>query len=260
MRINTVSARPQVETPGWNAPSGEDLATIYTDLQTGPAGPAAAQRRPRHHQPPTPSRHHTNPAAPNHHRHPDQPAPPTPTARSMDLRPGPRHRTSPPPEKTTPPVSAPPTPIVRSRPPVHSAPPVRPSTPPVPPPRPADRPPVPALHPAERPPVPPLRPAESSPAEIGTPPPPSEQGPRRSLTWLIAAIVVVLAAAGITGYLAINGHRHAASRPSQTVLPFTGPNWPRHQPLPPRRPPPPVRRAAIFPENGNPATTNVQRA
>ena len=31
MRINTVSALPQVETPGWNAPSGEELATIYTD-------------------------------------------------------------------------------------------------------------------------------------------------------------------------------------------------------------------------------------
>src|SRR5271167_3519983 len=31
MRINTVSALPQVETPGWDAPVGEELATIYTD-------------------------------------------------------------------------------------------------------------------------------------------------------------------------------------------------------------------------------------
>ena len=31
MRINGVSALPQVETPGWNAPPGEELATIYTD-------------------------------------------------------------------------------------------------------------------------------------------------------------------------------------------------------------------------------------
>ncbi len=31
MRINGVSALPQVETPGWNAPSGEELATIYSD-------------------------------------------------------------------------------------------------------------------------------------------------------------------------------------------------------------------------------------
>jgi serine/threonine protein kinase len=31
MRINTVSALPQLETPGWDAPAGEELATIYTD-------------------------------------------------------------------------------------------------------------------------------------------------------------------------------------------------------------------------------------
>jgi serine/threonine protein kinase len=31
MRINTISALPQMETPGWDVPSGEELATIYTD-------------------------------------------------------------------------------------------------------------------------------------------------------------------------------------------------------------------------------------
>ncbi len=31
MRINGVSALPQVETPGWNTPAGEELATLYTD-------------------------------------------------------------------------------------------------------------------------------------------------------------------------------------------------------------------------------------
>jgi serine/threonine protein kinase len=31
MRINTVSALPQVETPGWDTPPGEELATIYSD-------------------------------------------------------------------------------------------------------------------------------------------------------------------------------------------------------------------------------------
>jgi serine/threonine protein kinase len=31
MRINGVSALPQVETPGWEVPSGEELATIYSD-------------------------------------------------------------------------------------------------------------------------------------------------------------------------------------------------------------------------------------
>jgi eukaryotic-like serine/threonine-protein kinase len=31
MRIDAVSALPQVETPGWSVPSGEELATIYSD-------------------------------------------------------------------------------------------------------------------------------------------------------------------------------------------------------------------------------------
>jgi serine/threonine protein kinase len=31
MRINGISALPQVETPGWQAPAGEELATIYSD-------------------------------------------------------------------------------------------------------------------------------------------------------------------------------------------------------------------------------------
>ncbi|WP_197495214.1 protein kinase family protein, partial [Mycobacterium kyorinense] len=31
MRINAVSALPQMETPGWDSPSGEERATIYTD-------------------------------------------------------------------------------------------------------------------------------------------------------------------------------------------------------------------------------------
>ena len=31
MRINGVSALPQVETPGWETPAGEELATIYSD-------------------------------------------------------------------------------------------------------------------------------------------------------------------------------------------------------------------------------------
>jgi serine/threonine-protein kinase len=86
--------------------------------------------------------------------------------------------------------------------------------------------------PARRPPVPQPRPAESSPAEIGIPPPPWEQGPHRSLWPLVAAIVVILVAgAGITGYQLWAAHR----APSQTqhreptygpqvTLPFTGLN------------------------------------
>ncbi|OBG35451.1 protein kinase family protein [Mycobacterium sp. E3198] len=31
MRINTISALPQMETPGWDVPPGEELATLYSD-------------------------------------------------------------------------------------------------------------------------------------------------------------------------------------------------------------------------------------
>jgi hypothetical protein len=31
MRINTVSALPQMKTPGWDTPAGEELATVDTD-------------------------------------------------------------------------------------------------------------------------------------------------------------------------------------------------------------------------------------
>ena len=100
MRINTVSALPQVETPGWNTPAGEELATLYTDTyKLGLLALRLSDRRSRHHQPRPPPRRHTNTAAPNHHRHPDQPGPATPPARSLDLRPGQRHRTRPTPTK-----------------------------------------------------------------------------------------------------------------------------------------------------------------
>ena len=52
---------------------------------------------------------------------------------------------------------------------------------------------------------------------------PGRQRPRRRLKWpLIAAIVVIVAAVGITGYLVINAHRYPASQSAptyrQTVL------------------------------------------
>jgi DNA-binding beta-propeller fold protein YncE len=73
--------------------------------------------------------------------------------------------------------------------------------------------------PPGRPPVPQPRPAEWPPTEIGTSPPPSEQGPRRQLKWPLIVVTVAVIAAGITGYLYINAHRVPA-------LPFTGLNRP----------------------------------
>jgi serine/threonine protein kinase/sugar lactone lactonase YvrE len=158
MRINTVSALPQVETPGWNAPAGEELATIYTDtyklgllalrLLTGDHDTT----NPGHLPAKTPALLRqiiTDTLTNQPHQRPLPEAWTYVLGHAIEQA---QHQ-----KKTTPPVSAPqappPTPIVHSRPPVHSAPPVRPSAPPVPPPRPAERPPVPQPRRAEWPPT-----------------------------------------------------------------------------------------------------------
>ena len=67
------------------------------------------------------------------------------------------------------------------------------------------------------------RPSERPPSEIGAPPrlPWWERQRPKVKVGLIAAVVVILTAAGITAYLLL---RPNASR--QTVLPFTGLNYP----------------------------------
>ena len=72
MRINSISALPQMETPGWDIPTGRRTGHhLHRHLQTGPAGPAPdspatkTPKTPRHLPANTP-----NPAPPNHHRHP----------------------------------------------------------------------------------------------------------------------------------------------------------------------------------------------
>ena len=86
MRINDLSALPQVETPGWDTPAGEELATIYSDTyKLGLLALRLLVGDARHQNPPTPSGDKTEHAAPDHYRHPHQPAPTTPAARSLDL-------------------------------------------------------------------------------------------------------------------------------------------------------------------------------
>ncbi len=164
MRINTISALPQVETPGWNTPPGEELATLYTDtyklgllalrLLTGDQDTT----NPGHLPATTPTLLRqiitdtlTNPAQ-------RRPLPEAWTSVLGNAIEHAQHQ-----QKTTPPVSAapapPPTPVVRSRPPAHSAPPARQLATPVPQPG-----------PAERAPAPPARPAEQPPTEIATSP------------------------------------------------------------------------------------------
>ena len=137
MRINTVSALPQVETPGWNAPAGEELATIYTDtyklgllalrLLTGDHDTTNPQHLPA--TTPAQLRQIITDTLTN-----DPQKRPLPEAWTNVL--GNAIEQAQHQKKTTPPVSAPPapppTPIVHSRPTVHSAPPVSgPTWPPV---------------------------------------------------------------------------------------------------------------------------------
>jgi eukaryotic-like serine/threonine-protein kinase len=135
MRINTVSALPQVETPGWNAPAGEELATIYTD--TYKLGLLALRllsgdqdtTNPQHLPPTTPDLLRQiitdTLTSPPYQR-------PLPEAWTYVL--GHAIEQAQHQKKTAPPVSAPlappPTPIVHSRPPGYSAPPARYSAPP----------------------------------------------------------------------------------------------------------------------------------
>jgi serine/threonine protein kinase/sugar lactone lactonase YvrE len=201
MRINTISALPQVETPGWNTPPGEELATIYTDtyklgllalrLLTGDHDTTNPQHLPS--TTPTQLRQIitdtlTNPP----HQRPLPEAWTSVLGHAIEQA---QHQ-----KKTTPPVSAalapPPTPIVRSRPPVHTAPPVRPSAPPVPQPRPADRP-----------------PPQAAPTTLQL------WWQRQRRPGLILAIVVILAAAGITAAIVHTNQQRENSNRSQITLP-----------------------------------------
>ncbi|BBY05030.1 hypothetical protein [Mycobacterium noviomagense] len=160
MRINGVSALAQMETPGWERPAGEDLATIYSDayklgllalrllagdhdtknLQHLPASTPGLLRQVITDTLSNPSQQRPLPEAWSyvlghaieHAQHQKKTA--TPTATPVSVAPAP-----------------PPTPVVHSRPPVGSSAPPAPAPPPpysTPPPPPAWAPPPPQRQPA----------------------------------------------------------------------------------------------------------------
>ncbi len=136
-RINGVSALPQVETPGWNLPPGEELATVYSD--TYKLGLLALRLLVGDHDTPNPQ--HLPATTPNLLRQiitdtlgNEAERRPLPEAWTYVL--GHAIEQAQHQKRVAPPVSvpldAPPIPVVRSRPTAHSAPPVRPSAPPPP--------------------------------------------------------------------------------------------------------------------------------
>jgi sugar lactone lactonase YvrE/serine/threonine protein kinase len=224
MRINGVSALPQVQTPGWNAPAGEELATIYSD--TYKLGLLALRllagdqdtKNPGHLPSTTPSQLRqiiTDTLTNEPHRRPLPEAWTYVLGNAIEEA---QHQ-----QKTPAPVgaplAAPEIPVVHSRPSADSAPPVRPSAPPVPPPRPAERPRT----------------------EIATPP--SDQRPRWQVKVgrMIAAIVVIGALIDLAVVITSQQHKNSnglqITLPTSTqhreptygpqvTLPFTGLNYP----------------------------------
>ena len=167
MRINGVSALPQVETPGWDTPAGEELATIYSDAYK--LGLLALRLVAGDHN--TTNTGHIPSTTPVQLRQvitdtlTNEPARrPLPEAWTYVLAHAiekAQHLKLVAP-KAAAPVTAAPTPpaipVVRSRPPVYSAPPVH-SAPPAPP--------IPVQH--SRPPMPPWAPPASQPASSKAP-------------------------------------------------------------------------------------------
>jgi serine/threonine protein kinase len=222
MRINTVSALPQVETPGWDVPPGEELATIYSD--TYKLGLLALRLVTGDHDTKNPQ--HLPAAVPVLLRQiitdtlASQPQQrPLPEAwtyvlgHAIEEAQHQKRTASPAPVSAAP--APPPVPVVHSRPPVGR------SAPPVPP---------------------PPRPAYLPPPPIGTERPP---GPERQRQPALIAAVAGVAILFIVGAAVVIGHGlWRDSRPSQTqtALPATpsGPTAPPTMPLGPTVTPAPA--------------------
>jgi eukaryotic-like serine/threonine-protein kinase len=222
MRINTVSALPQVETPGWNTRSGEELATIYTDtyklgllalrLLTGDQDTANPAHLPA--TTPTQLRQIITDTLTNqpHQR-------PLPEAWSSVLGHAIEHAQHQ--QKTPTPLSTgptpPPTPVVHSRPTRHSKPAVRPSAPP------------PSAPPASQPPA-------------------TEPASSRTQIWVAVAVSLAILVVPLFAAKVINHHKAPpSSAPETSVVTDTGqPPAPAITGIP--APPPPTETAPAGPK------------
>ncbi|ORV62553.1 protein kinase domain-containing protein [Mycobacterium fragae] len=225
MRINGVSALPQMETPDWEAPPGEELATIYSDAYK--LGLLALRLLAGDHD--TKNLQHIPASTPALLRQiitdtlsnaPQQR--PLPEAWSYVLghaieQAQHQKKTATP---ASPPISVaptpPPTPIVHSRPPVGT------STPP-----------------------PPASVYSRPPAPTPTPPPPTTQPPSSGKIWggvgFAAAVIVAVVVAAVA--LANHNNGPPSSAPSTTTEPSTSYSTPSSTETPPPDP-----EAAAFQE------------
>ncbi|MGB6209542.1 protein kinase domain-containing protein [Mycobacterium sp.] len=212
MRINGVSALPQVETPGWEAPPGEDLATIYSDtyklgllslrllagdhdtknLQHMPSTTPGLLRQiitdtltnPPHQRPLPEAWTYVLGHAIEHARHHQKAAAATPVSVAPD---------------------APPTPIL------HSRPPVGPSRPPPPPP----------------PPVAHSRPPVSVPRTA--PPPPNAPRRMSGAVWAAvitgAAVIIAVVAIAVAIATSNRGSQPIAASPTSSETPSSAESY-----------------------------------
>jgi sugar lactone lactonase YvrE/serine/threonine protein kinase len=208
MCINGTSTLPQVETPGWEIPSGEELATIYSD--TYKLGLLALRllagdqdtKNPHHLPASTPGLLRqiiTDTLTNGPHQRPLPEAWTYVLGHAIEET---QHHKLTTPTHPAPASAAPAPPPLPT---VHTRPPISPSAPPAPPPRPADR------------------------------PPPATRTPTQRQWWLRVGIPAVLLTVAVFAAIVIIGQQHRNSNGPQhrepaygpqVTLPFTGLNQP----------------------------------
>ena len=237
MRIDGVSALPQLETPGWDAPPGEELATTYTD--TYKLGLLALRllvgdhdtTNPQHLPSNTPNllrQTITDTLAKQPHSRPSPEVWTYVLSNAIEVA---RHQseTAAANNPTNMVSEPPPVPVVHSRPATGTP----PSRPPVPP---------------SRPPVPPSQPPPPPPPPPTWTPPPTAPASSASKLGAVFAVITIAVVAVIVGVILINalGNKHNSASTTQVtsyVQPSTSPS-----------PPTPESSPATEPSSASPIT------